>query len=360
MGGVTATGAVLVGRELGGTGAPAQAVAAAPDAASPAPLLTTDAVDWGAVAAAIQPSVVSISVTTPFGGGQGSGIIYDAAGHIVTNNHVVEAAQQSGTLQVNLADGRVFAATIIGLDPATDLAVIQMTDPPGDLTPATIGDSSVVAVGDPVMAVGNPLGLSGTVTTGIVSALDRPVTASDGSGQSQQGTPVVTAAIQTDAAVNPGNSGGALVDAAGRVIGVNSAIASLGSSFGGQSGSIGLGFAIPGNEVRAVADQLIDTGTAQHARMGVRLDDTVAGGPDGDRAAAAIVDVTSGAPAAAAGLRPGDAVIAVDDRSVTGALAMTAIVRSYQPGETVSLTVLREGRQRIIEVTLVAADEQTS
>ena len=198
---------------------------------------------------------------------------------MLTNNHVVAGAEK---LTVTLADGRTYEAEVRGTDPSTDLAVITIKNAPSDLTPIAIGDSDKIAVGDPVMAVGNPLGLAGTVTTGIVSALNRPVTTeaeSDGgqadpNGQAQgAGETVVTNAIQTSAAINPGNSGGALVNASGQLIGINSAIASLGSSSGGQSGSIGIGFAIPVNEATSIAKQLIDSGTAAHAYLGVTPQD---------------------------------------------------------------------------------------
>ncbi len=204
--------------------------------------------DWTAVAKAVSPSVVSIDVTTQQGSGAGSGVILDDNGHVLTNNHVVGDATGSGAINVTLADGRTYEATIVGTDPSTDLAVIKLASAPSDLTPISLGDSAVLKVGDPVMAVGNPLGLSGTVTTGIVSALNRPVSTSEASpspnGQTSSDT-VVTNAIQTSAAINPGNSGGALVNAKGELIGINSSIASLGASEGSQSGNIGIGFAIP-------------------------------------------------------------------------------------------------------------------
>ncbi len=195
--------------------------------------------NWTATSAAVSPSVVAISVTSDAGGGQGSGVVIDREGHILTNNHVVTGAGSSPKIEVTLNDGRTYAATIAGTDASTDLAVITLSDPPKDLAPIALGDSDALKVGDPVMAVGNPLGLAGTVTTGIVSALDRPVsTGTDEGGSDQQAPPVVTNAIQTSAAINPGNSGGALVNAGGQLVGINSSIATLGSSGGSQSGSI--------------------------------------------------------------------------------------------------------------------------
>src|SRR5450631_1448905 len=213
--------------------------------------------NWAVTAATVSPSVVAITVTSSQGGGQGSGVIFDTKGHILTNNHVVAAGGAGSTLSVTLNDKRTYAATVVGTDPSTDLAVIKLTNAPNDLKAITLGDANAIKVGDQVMAVGNPLGLAGTVTTGIVSALNRPVTTSDAQQQQQQqpgdptqqqqstADPVVTNAIQTSAAINPGNSGGALVNASGELIGINSAIASLGSSAGSssQSGNIGIGFA---------------------------------------------------------------------------------------------------------------------
>src|SRR6478735_12565820 len=231
---------------------------------------TASAPDWAAVSAAVSPSVVSIDVTTQQGSGAGSGVVFDKSGHILTNNHVVGDATGNGAITVTLNDGRTYAATIVGTDPSTDLAVIKLTNGPSDLTPITLGDSEALKVGDPAMAVGNPLGLSGTVTTGIISALNRPVSTGTASesplGQQQtSGDEVVTNAIQTSAAINPGNSGGALVNAKGELIGINSSIASLGqSSSGSQSGNIGIGFAIPVKEAKSIADQLIKSGKAEH------------------------------------------------------------------------------------------------
>ncbi len=238
--------------------------------------------DWEKVAEAVRPSVVAIKVQISGGEAEGSGVIVDTKGHILTNNHVVAGATQGG-ISVTLSDGRVFAATVAGTDPTTDLAVITLTNPPSDLVPAVLGDSSKVVVGEPVMAVGNPLGLSSTVTTGIVSALDRPVTTSDGSSQA-----VVTNAIQIDAAINPGNSGGPLFNAQGEVVGITSSIASLSQS----SGSIGLGFAIPSNLANRIGAELLADGTASHALLGVELTDGQATADGVTRMGAKILSVS--------------------------------------------------------------------
>lgn len=310
--------------------------------------------DWSAVAKAVSPSVVSIDVQTANGAGAGSGVIYDAKGQILTNNHVVAGAS-SGSITVTLADGRTYAASIVGTDPSTDLAVIRLQGAPPDLTPISVGDSSSLAVGAPVMAVGNPLGLSGTVTTGIVSALDRPVT-TGGAQQSpfgNQATPdaVVTNAIQTSAAINPGNSGGALVNAKGQLVGINSAIAQLGGG-GGQSGNIGIGFAIPVNEAKSIATQLITKGRADHAFLGVSTRDTTVTDGSAKRAGAQVMSVSSGTPAASAGLRQGDVIIAVDGQRVDSATALVAQIRERTAGNRVTITLVRAGARQDVQVTL--------
>ena len=217
-----------------------------------------------AVAEQVTPSVVSLKVSGPGGSGEGSGVVMDEQGHILTNNHVVEGAGSGGEIIVTFSDGSTADATVVGTDPSTDIAVVKV-DGVDDLQPITFGSSADLRVGDQVVAVGSPLGLEGTVTTGIVSALSRPVT----TGSEQTGDGAVFDAIQTDAAINPGNSGGALVDLSGRLVGINTAIASLGA--GGQSGSIGLGFAIPVDLAQRIAQELIASGEAAHARLGVSV-----------------------------------------------------------------------------------------
>jgi len=308
--------------------------------------------DWQKVSAAVSASVVSIKVTTQQGEALGSGVILDSKGHILTNNHVVSGAQNN-TVSVTLTDGRIYPATIVGTDPTTDLAVILLKNPPSDLSPAALGDSSTVVVGDPVMAVGNPLGLANTATTGIVSAIDRPVSASE-SGSPQSA--VVTNAIQIDAAINPGNSGGPLFDAQGRVIGVTSSIATL-SQTSGQSGSIGLGFAIPVNLAKDIASQLISSGTAKHAFLGVTLKDGTATADGVTRQGAVINEVSAGSPAADAGLQVNDVVVAIDGKAVAGAESLTGYVRAMSAGQVADLTVVRGGKALDIKATLAVKAE---
>ena len=316
--------------------------------------------DWSAVAGAVTPSVVSIDVQTQGGTGAGSGVVFDAKGHILTNNHVVDGAA-AGSINVTLSDGRSYGASVVGTDPSTDLAVIKLNTVPTDLTPITFGDSDKLVVGDPVMAVGNPLGLSGTVTTGIVSALDRPVSTSDSSQQQSPfgapqpaADPVVTNAIQTSAAINPGNSGGALVNAKGELIGINSSIAQLGASSGSQSGNIGIGFAIPVKEAKSIATQLITKGKAEHAYLGVSIRDTTVKDGTAQRAGAEVTGIKSGTPAANAGLKSGDVIVASDGQQVDSAESLIATIREMTVGGTTKLTVIRGGARQDIAVTVAA------
>ena len=311
-----------------------------------------------AVAAAVLPSVVVLEVS---GGGQadtGSGVVLSSDGYVLTNNHVVAAAASGGSVRVTFNDGTSAAARIIGTEAASDLAVVKV-DKTG-LHPATLGRSATLRVGDPVLAVGSPLGLSGTVTSGIVSALDRPVTTSGssggsgGSGLTASASPTVLDAIQTDAAVNPGNSGGPLVDMAGQVIGVNSAIASLGSSAAGgaQSGNIGVGFAIPVDQAKVIAGQLIKTGHASHAVLGVSVTDVTTAGGSGQ---ALLRAVSAGGPAAKAGLAAGDTITAVGATPVTTTESLIATVRTHQPGEKIQVSYRRGGAVHTVTVTLADA-----
>ena len=314
---------------------------------------TGQAPDWEAVSAAVSNAVVSIGVVTDKGTALGSGVIFDKEGHIITNNHVVAGASQ---IQVTLADGRVYEAETTGTDPATDLAVIQLKDAPDNLTVAQLGDSDKLATGQDVMAIGNPLGLSSTVTTGIISALDRPVVNSqneDGSGGSASSA-VYTNAIQIDAAINPGNSGGPLFDEKGRVIGITSSIATMGRSSSGEggSGSIGIGFAIPVKLADKVAKQLIKSGTATHAYLGVTLDTDGATADGEKRAGAKITSVEGGSPADKAGLKKGDVVIAIDGKTTAQGSALTGYVRQYSANDKVKLTVIRDSKKQDIDVTL--------
>ena len=302
------------------------------------------------VAAKVMPSVVKLQIDTSSGSGEGSGIVLTSDGLILTNNHVVsEAASgyaRGARATVSFSNGQTVPFEVVGTDPAGDIAVVRAQGVSG-LTPITIGSSADVQVGQNVVAIGSPLGLQGTVTTGIVSALHRPVSAGGGGGEQ----PTVLDAIQTDAAINPGNSGGALVNMNGELIGVNSAIATLGGgggeSGGAPNGSIGLGFAIPSDQAKRVAEELISNGTASHGSLGVQLSSD-AGGPG-----AAIARVVDGGPAAEAGLPGGVVVTKLDDRVIDGPEALIAAVRSKAPGDTVTLTYVdRSGADQTTQVTL--------
>jgi putative serine protease PepD len=305
-----------------------------------------------AAAAKAAPSVVTIYVSSGSQAGSGSGVVLTDDGYVLTNNHVVtlDSSTDSATVQVRTADGKLYDAEVVGTDPTSDLAVVKLADA-GGLTPATFADSSQVQVGDLAIAIGAPLGLSNTVTDGIISATNRAV--STGSNTEQ----TVIDALQTDAAINPGNSGGALVDASGRVIGINTAIATVATEMPGQqsqSGNIGVGFAIPANTAKRIADQIIKTGSATHALLGVSARTAQNGGsPVG--IGAEIVEVQGGSAAADAGLQAGDVVTAVGDRAVTSSVELTAAVRTAQPGDRVTLTVRRGTQSKTVDVTLDAA-----
>jgi len=294
------------------------------------------------VAQQVTPSVVQLRVRGPRVLGSGSGIVLSTDGLILTNNHVIEAAGAGGEIEAVFQDGRSVPVEIIGRAPPFDLAVVRTPGISG-LTPAELGRSGEVLVGQQVLAIGSPLGLSGTVTSGIVSALNRPVRAGgEGSGQDS-----VLDALQTDAAINPGNSGGPLVDMAGRVIGINSAIATV-SSNGEPGGSIGLGFAIPIDQAKRIADELIQTGGATQAVLGVSVPSGQVGG-DG----AVIGDVVADSAAARAAIQPEEMITRVDDRVIDSGDALVAAIRSYPPGSTVRLTVQdRTGATRQVQVTL--------
>ena len=307
------------------------------------------------VAAKVVPSVVKLEVDLGKQSEEGSGVILSSDGLILTNNHVVSAAKDGpgaaggAQTKVTFADGRTMGFTVVGTDPSSDIAVVRAQNASG-LTPITLGSSGNLRVGQDVVAVGSPLGLEGTVTTGIISALNRPV-AAGGDAQNQN---TVLDAIQTDAAINPGNSGGALVNMNGELVGVNSAIATLGGDAGpqAQSGSIGLGFAIPVDQAKRIADELIQNGTATHASLGVQV------GNDSGADGAKIVEVTSGGAAAAAGLPSGVVVTKVDDRVIGSADALVAAVRSKAPGDKVTLTYLDpSGKPQTVQVTLGKAQQ---
>jgi len=301
------------------------------------------------VASGVLPSVVALQVSGSDAEGTGSGFVIEG-GYILTNNHVVSLGATGGEIRVVFQDGSQTTGTIVGRDPSYDLAVVKAET--GGRRALTLGDSTGVVVGDPVIAVGAPLGLQGTVTTGIVSALNRPVVAGD-----EEETAFINA-IQTDAAINPGNSGGPLVDARGRVIGINSAIARAPGGGAGTAGNIGLGFAIPSNQARRTAEQLVRTGTSAHPVIGVLLDQDytgegvrVADAPQGDQQ-----PITPGGPADAAGIRPGDVILAVGSTPVTAPEELIVQVRARAVGDSVTLTVRRDGREQRITVTLAASD----
>jgi putative serine protease PepD len=309
--------------------------------------LGADGMSVKSVAAAATPSVVSIDVTTATGGDTGSGSIIRTSAtssYILTNNHVVDAAVGgAGTISVEFNNGDTIAATIVGRDTIYDLAVLKVQK--GNLPVIAFGDSSKLSIGDPVVAIGSPLGLASTVTSGIVSALNRPVTTGNAGAESY------IDAIQTDAAINPGNSGGALLDSQGRIVGVNSAIASLSS--GSTSGSIGLGFSIPINEAKRVANEIIDTGTSTRPVLGVFFDGTY----DGVGAKIARLD-TSGA-AASAGIPAGSVIRSIDGFRITDQVACVVRIRAYAPGSTVSITVdLPAGSSKTFKVVLGSAPSQ--
>ena len=290
------------------------------------------------VAQEVLPSVVKIDVSNGQESGSGSGIVLSSDGQILTNNHVVEVAGDSGSISVSFNDGSSAPAKILGTDPLTDTAVIQAEGVDG-LTPATIGKSSDLQVGEGVVAIGSPFGLESTVTSGIVSALDRPVdVGSDGEGNS-----TTYPAIQTDAAINPGNSGGPLVDLNGNLVGINSSIRTSSSSASEQGGSIGLGFAIPIDEVMPIVEQMINGETPTHARLGISVSDIANQSGAEVTEGAAIQDVTNGSTADSAGLQQGDVITKVDDQLIAGADSLVATIRSYRPGDEVTVTFERDG-----------------
>ena len=308
----------------------------------------------------VEITVTSAGQTSPFGGtgqaqqAQGSGFVFDEQGHIVTNQHVVDGAQ---SVTVTFSDGSTYDATVVGSDPSTDLAVIKVDAPASVLVPLRLGDSTKVQVGDGVVAIGSPFGLAQTVTTGIVSAVHREITAPNNYA--------IPDAIQTDAAINHGNSGGPLLDLQGRVIGVNSQIES------DSGGNDGVGFAIPSQTVQTIVSQLLSSGKVEHAYLGVAIESIPAAAANtlGTKAGAAVTEVRSGSPAAAAGLKAstgtktvdgqayptgGDVITAVDGQAVTGADELRAAIDAKQPGQKVSLTVLRNGKTTSVELTLAS------
>ncbi|MEV5437317.1 trypsin-like peptidase domain-containing protein [Streptomyces sp. NPDC052682] len=306
-----------------------------------------------AVAARALPSTVTIEAESDSGeGGTGTGFVFDMQGHIVTNNHVVAGAVDGGKLTATFPDGKKYDAEVVGHAQGYDVAVIKLKNAPSDLKPLRLGDSDKVAVGDTTIAIGAPFGLSNTVTEGIISAKNRPVASSDGTGSQAS----YMSALQTDASINPGNSGGPLLDAQGNVIGINSAIQSTGNGgFGtGQAGSIGLGFAIPINQAKYVAQQLIKTGKPVYAKIGasVSLEDGSKGAQITDRGAGGSEPVEQGGPADKAGLKPGDVITKLDDTVIDSGPTLIGEIWTHKPGDKVTLTYERGGKEHTAELTL--------
>ncbi len=343
-GGAGAGTVVLLDRDGGGAGT----TTSAQEVVIENPETATTAT---AAAAKAAPSVVTLYVQGGGESGSGSGVVLTEDGFVLTNNHVVDVGGGSPQVQVRTADGTLYDAEVVGTEPGTDLAVVRLQDAAG-LTPATFADSDEVQVGDVAVAIGAPLGLTNTVTDGIVSATNRAVQL----GRQGEDATVIDA-IQTDAAINPGNSGGALVNGAGEVIGINTAIATVAGSLPGseQSGNIGVGFAIPSNAAERIATELIETGQARRALLGVSARTEAAQG-SAIGAGARVVSVEPGSAAADAGLEPGDVITALDDRPITTSTELTAAVRSETPGEQIQVTVRRGDQSRTIEVTLGATD----
>ena len=309
------------------------------------------AVDWTAVAKEVSDSVVAIDVATSDGEAKGSGVVISDKGYIATNNHVISGAQQ---IQVTLASGAVYSAKVVGTDTTTDLAVIKLDNPPSDLKVAEFADSDNLAVGEAVMAIGNPLGYDDTATTGIVSALNRPVTVTDDDNNA-----IVTNAVQIDAAINPGNSGGPTFNAAGQVIGINSSIASTASS-SGTAGSIGIGFAIPSNLVKRVTNEIIDNGSMKHVVLGITIKSSSVEADGVTRGCAQVQAVTDGGPASKAGVKAGDSIVAFNGKAVNNNYSLLGYVRASAMGDKVKLTVVRGGNTMDLEVTLDQEETKTN
>ncbi|MFJ4180246.1 S1C family serine protease, partial [Streptomyces sp. NPDC089733] len=304
------------------------------------------------VAAKALPSVVTIDAQGGDGeGGTGTGFVYDKEGHILTNNHVVASAADSGQLTATFSNGKKYGAEVVGRAQGYDVAVLKLKNPPSGLTPLALGNSDQVAVGDSTIAIGAPFGLSNTVTTGIISAKNRPVASGDGSGGSNS----YMSALQTDASINPGNSGGPLLDARGAVIGINSAIQSTGSSVGQtQAGSIGLGFAIPINQATNVAQQLIKTGKPVYPVIGatVTMDEKTGGAVISDQGAGGTPAVSKDGPADRAGLKAGDVITKFNDTVIDSGPTLIGEIWTHKPGDRVTLTYQRDGRTETAQVTL--------
>ena len=305
---------------------------------------TGKTIDWQALNKQVAASVVSVKVAVQNGVDLGSGAIIDKEGNIVTNNHVIEGAQ---SIQVTLNNGKVYTAKLVGTDKTTDHAVIRLENPPKDLQPAQFANSDELAVGQQIMAIGNPLGYENTATTGIVSALNRPVAVSDENNNSE----IVTNAIQIDAAINPGNSGGPTFDAAGKIIGINSSIATASQSSQSSGGSIGIGFAIPANLVKRVASEIIKDGHATHVQLGVTISDGSAEVDGATVEGAKVVKVLTGSVGQKAGLQTGDVIVGFNGKSVSSMYSVLGSVRATALNAQVKLTVVRNGKTLDLNAT---------
>ncbi len=372
VGGGAGLGGAAAWQALSDDGATGGTTPSASTSAQVADVADQPAVDGSveAVAAKVLPSVVKLDVSGGGQSGSGSGVILTSDGQILTNEHVASVAGEDGEITVLFNDGTKARATVLGTDPLTDTALVQAEDVSG-LTPITIGKSANLDVGEQVVAIGSPFGLAATVTSGIVSALDRPVDV----GSDGQGNSTTYPAIQTDAAINPGNSGGPLVDLSGHLVGINSSIRSTGSSAGAEAGSIGLGFAIPIDEVMPIVEQIKDGETPTHARLGITVSNVGAGAgqsqgglvtPGAPSSGAEVTDgaevqeVTDGSAAGSAGLRSGDVITRIDDRQVTSADSLVATIRSYRPGDEVTVTYERDGQEATTTLTLESDGDASS
>ena len=340
-----AGGAAVVASNGEGDSASVDSVGQLPDIDTSKPLDPKNT-SVAAVAAKVLPSTVQVRVINGKGadatGATGSGFVVDRKGDIITNNHVVEVAESDGVIDVIDNDGRRHAAEVVGRSATYDIAVLKVQSLKG-LRPAALGSSQRMFVGETVIAIGSPLGLTSTVTSGIISAIDRPVTTGSADSSSYIN------AVQTDAAINPGNSGGPLVNLRGQVVGVNSAIATTGGGIGGEAGNIGVGFAIPMEQVRITAGQILETGKAKYPVIGANVN---TGGTSTN--GATVAEVPSGTPASDAGLEQGDRIVAVDRTQVPDGISLIVAIRSHQPGETVRLTVVRDGERQVLEIKLDA------
>ena len=370
---LSGTAAITLGAIVGGSVGGAVAISAFNYIQSPAPIVVNNAesVSWVTAASAVaQPSVVTISVSSGSEGGNGSGEFLTADGYILTNTHVVtlDGATGAPEIEVKTFDGRVYSARLIGTDPTIDLAVIKI-DAPTTFTPIVFADSDKINVGDNVVAIGAPLGLSNTVTKGIVSALNRTIQVASAAAPDKNSTglefwsnlssapPINIDVIQTDAAINPGNSGGALVNQKGELVGVNVAIATAGSS-GSRAGSIGVGFAIPSNIAKRVATEIMQTCKASHGLLGAMVSDATNSESSASFSVGARVErVTEGGAAEAAGIRKGDVIVRFNNRAISSSSELTAAVRQQPAGAKATIEYIRDGKTVKVSVTLGNADD---